>query len=473
MRIKFFVKSIFYVVLGNGLQLVSGIILGLVLPLFFSIENFGYFRMFTLYVTYSSLFQLGFINGIYLKFGGKKYEDLDKFSFIKYSNFLVKFQTIVSIIVIIFALLLFKDERKIIIIFFGMNLFSFNLTMYFQYISQITMRFKEYSFRNIIYSILMIIGVLILYFLKIDHYIIILAYIVIVNFILMLWYMITYRSILIKTGNKDVSVKTEYVKIKDLFKLGIPFLIANFSTLFLLNLSKQFVDIYFSISDFAIYSFAFSLLSMVNIFVTSTSVIMYPLLKQVDQTNMRKNYNVSINIVISLVLFAMMLFFPLHIFITYYLPKYLDSMLIILIIFPSLLLTSTNQIIRYNYLKVLQKTRIYLYNSLFTIVISVVSHFVVFYYFNTLVFMAIAYTSTLVIWYLISDLYFIKEYKVKTLKSNLFLFIGMLLFYYLGIYHNSILGMVVYFLLIITITLVFNISYITIYIKRLGSRQVK
>ncbi|NLE06279.1 MAG: polysaccharide biosynthesis protein, partial [Crenarchaeota archaeon] len=189
------IKKIGFVAFSNVIKLISSILISFVIPNMLGLTNYGYYKVFILYLTYVGLFHFGFIDGIYLKYGGNDYESLDKKSFRTYFKFLLLIELSVSLIGLLFTVFCIEGQRQLIFIFLFLNLIAVNLTSYYQFISQITSRFKEYSTRIILLSFTNILIVAFLYFMKISDYRIYLALIVSTNYILLLWYLYTYRDI--------------------------------------------------------------------------------------------------------------------------------------------------------------------------------------------------------------------------------------------------------------------------------------
>ena len=92
------VKNIILVALSNILTLISGVLVGFVLPKIMSKADYGYYKTFTLYFSYIGLFPLGFIDGIYLIYAGLNYKDLNKNKFRLYTRFLFWFQFVLMVI---------------------------------------------------------------------------------------------------------------------------------------------------------------------------------------------------------------------------------------------------------------------------------------------------------------------------------------------------------------------------------------
>ena len=59
-------KGLIYVFLANLFSLFCSLITGFVLPKFLNVDTYGNIKLFQLYVTYSSLLNLGYAEGMYL-----------------------------------------------------------------------------------------------------------------------------------------------------------------------------------------------------------------------------------------------------------------------------------------------------------------------------------------------------------------------------------------------------------------------
>ena len=199
------IKNIIKVGLSNIFTLIAGILVGFIIPKIMtngdSTADYGYYKIFTLYLGYVGLFHFGFCDGIYLLYGGKSFEDLDKTKFRTYSKFYLIFEMIITLIITSISLCFVNTNYGFIFVFLGINLLAENVTNYYQIISQITGRFNELSIRNIIKSALTIIAVIVLYVLfktNVIDYLQYQIYIVItssISLILSLWYIITYKDI--------------------------------------------------------------------------------------------------------------------------------------------------------------------------------------------------------------------------------------------------------------------------------------
>ena len=71
-------KSIIKILTSNILIAVSSILVGFIVPLKLDIDAYAYLKTYTLYISYVGFFHFGFIDGLYIKYGGKTIEEVDK-----------------------------------------------------------------------------------------------------------------------------------------------------------------------------------------------------------------------------------------------------------------------------------------------------------------------------------------------------------------------------------------------------------
>lgn len=103
-KIKNTLINILKVSISNIVIMLSGILVGLLLPKILGVTDYGYYRTFTLYTSYVGLFHFGFSDGIYLKYGGKRYDELNKEQFRFYSHFIIGLEFLISLMIFIVSI---------------------------------------------------------------------------------------------------------------------------------------------------------------------------------------------------------------------------------------------------------------------------------------------------------------------------------------------------------------------------------
>ena len=452
MKSKTFIKNVLKVAFSNGISLLAGLAIGLIIPKLLGVRDYGFYKRYALYLSYVGLFHFGFIDGIYLKYGGKEYHDLDKPKFRTYTSFLLLLETIITVIIVLVAIFILKGDNKFIFLSLGVSLFITNITTYFKFISQITSRFNELSVMNILYSIFQIIIVGIIYLFSLNNYLEYISLLLIINLVIMIIYGYIYRDIIFGKRNKFKEEKSE---IGLFFKIGLILLLSNIINIFIMNVNNQVVDIFYDETIFGIYSFSFTLLSIIATIISAISVVIYPLFKQLDSEKLKNNYSLANSLMLILIFVCITIYFPLCEFVKAYLGEYVDSLKIVRIIFPSIAITSTIMIIKHNYYKTFNLNKEYLILGIMAFVVMVGLNFGAFLVFGTLNAIAISTIIAFLLWYLFLEGFLSKRFNIKTLKELLYLVIMMSVFYGSSMIVNNYLGMAIYFVLIIVISLMF------------------
>lgn len=82
------------VILVDFLGLIVGIISGFLIPKVFNIDQYAFYRTYTLYISYVGMFHFGFSDGIYIILGGKSKDDIKKSKIKGYFRSLIKLEII-------------------------------------------------------------------------------------------------------------------------------------------------------------------------------------------------------------------------------------------------------------------------------------------------------------------------------------------------------------------------------------------
>ena len=446
------IKDILKVTFSNACILLSGILVGFLLPKIIDQVDYGYYKTFTLYIAYIGLFHFGIIDGIYLKYGDKDYNELDKEKFRFYTRFLLILEGAISLLFIIISLFAIQEkEMKFIFVMVSLTLFSTNITSYFQYISQITRRFKELTLRNIVQSILISLAIISLfisykYFRLVINFEIYTIIYVIILFLLMVWYIFAYRDITFGKASKGL-----YKDIFYFLKIGFPLLIANLAINLIFMIDRQFVNILYDKVTYATYAFSYNMLSLITTLINSIALVIYPTIKRSKEFN-SSTYQNLISIISTLVFVCLLVYYPLDLFIHWFLPKYNDSLVIFRIILPGLITSSCISIVMQNYYKLLNKNLNFFIKSLVIIALSIGLNFLAYYIFKNQEAISVASIIVTFIWYITIESYFVIHYKVKFSKNLLFIVLATISFYLITMSENYINGFI--FQLVFTLNLV-------------------
>lgn len=451
---KRFILNIVKLFASNILSLGSGVIVGFVVPKIMGMTDYANYKIYTLYLVYLSLLSLGFGDGIYLKYAGI---DKEKFN----SNDLrwcvrqyYKQLLILQFLCLAFVFIFIPSEYKIIGIFLSIALGSSNVVSLHQNFSLITSRFNEYSIRTIIKAGLTSVFVIILYIFyksknqEINYKIYILG-ILTIELVLAFWYFYSYKDINLGKIDRGLLKKKDYFSI---LSLGFPLLLSNMAGTIFLNLDRQFVSILFKKEDYAIYAFAYNMLSLVTTMTSAVSLVLFPSMKK-NKDKSINNIGVYSSMFLIVVTYVLAVFFVLYYVVAIVLPKYVGSIEIFRIVLPGVILSSSISVIYINYYKLDNDVKLYLKLTLLTIAISAMLNFLAFNIFGTYQSISWASIVSLILWYLLISAAFNRKHKIKNYRNIIYLVSVSFCFYIItGIIKQYWLGLIIYILAVSVIT---------------------
>jgi len=464
-------KDIVKIILSNMITLLSGIVVGFVIPKILGIEDYGYYKTFTLYCTYAGLFHFGFCDGIYLLYGDKNYDQLEKSKFRFYSKFILIMELVISLSIALITMLFFTSESRFIFLCLSLFVVFQNIKNYFEIISQITRGFSILSFNKILTSLLTILVVLTLYLLykfnglnNISYKIYTFLTLVIL-FLIDIIYCFLYKEIVF---GKSTKFSEEKENIKKIFKCGIVLLIANLASVLLFTVDRQFVNIFFDNSTFAIYSFAYTMLNLVTVLTAAISTVIYPIFKRKSGDRIDKFYNYFKSIILILVFLSICSYFPLVYIIRYFLPDYVESLSVFKVIFPGLAMYSCVTIVMNNYYKISMRNWDYFFKNIIVLTVSIAANFAAYYIWGTVISISIASIFVLFLRYYLLGYYFDKLYKTKWYIDTIYIVLLMSSFYLNTLFANLWIGFGVYIISFVLISYLLYAKLIKIVFRKIN-----
>lgn len=424
------VKDLIYTLGANTITLLIGVIVTFIIPKVISIDEYGYFKMFTFYLGFLGFFHLGFNDGIYVNYGDYDYENIPREKFRTYFKFLLIFQVLIAVLVTIGTMSFVENpEKRIICFFLALNIILLNLTCYFEFLSQIIRRFKFYSFNTILSKILYIVAVSFILLLKYEKAIYLIIAQTIINLLTLLIYIIYYREVNFGKYKPLITMKED---IKKNIKIGFFIMLGNFVSIIIIGVDRIFISKFFTVHDFAMYSFAVSLLSMIYILLNGIRSVIYPYLTRSSEKNLNKTYETMKTYIFIILGYALSSYFIFEIIVLGFLPKYKEVLYITPIIFPTVLLSGEINIVTSNFYKSLKLEKEYTRNNLIAVAVSLISIVIAFLVFRSKEAIATSSLLSFYIWELCGDGFFKKHLGIKVSKHHIAEILVIVLFLYLS-----------------------------------------
>ena len=437
-------KGILIIFATNIINMIFSLITNFVLPKYLSYETYALIKTFQLYVSYVGLFHLGYSDGMYLHYGGKELEQIDKDKLSQSLSTMRIFQFVVSLVVGVFSLF----TRNWLLLIFAFDIFSYNLMGYFKNLFQAVGEFRRYAqITNIVTIFNFVLNVTLICVLKSDNpYLYVLCYTMVDMFAWMLLELKTCRSFKIELRFIKFSSKEFIWNIRD----GILLLFGNLTSILITSIDRWFTKILLTITDFAQYSFAVSVENFLNIAITPVTITLYNYLcKNPDDKEIRKLKN-------QITLFATALvtaFFPVKFILEVYLHKYINAARVIAFLFASQMFYVVIKSIYVNLYKARMQQKRYFIEVLVVITMG--------FCFNVLLFtlskvkesFAVGTLLSSIVWFIICQIDF------KDLRPNVrelfYQIVELVLFLTCAMFLKSLIGLIVYVIVTLGVSAVF------------------
>lgn len=418
---------------ANMLNLALSLIRNFILPKYLSIPVYADLKTFQLYTSYAGLFAMGYVDGMYLKYGGKDIQkiDMDKFE-LNLSTFRV-FQFSVMIILLIIGFCI----RDYIFIMMAFTIAFLNLIDYFKCFFQAVGEFSAYSrIMNVSSTLIFFINIILLFVFKAETaapylcgYTAVYA---------LVWFVL--ECISRKNTNHHVNMlsfsKAEFSStIKSGFLLMFGLLLSNF----MVSMDRWFVKFTLDTTAFAQYSFAASILGFLAYAVSPIAITLY--------NYFCKNEEMENIIIIrgGILIFSAVIVacaFPVKFILEVYLHKYYESNVVMIILFGSQIIYSLIKCYYINLYKSSKKQRYFFKKMLVVLAAGFVLNVCLFAVFRNSTAFAIGTLLSSVVW-LILCMQDFPAYRI-TFKEMLFLIITVFTFIMAGLMCRAVVGCLVY-----------------------------
>ena len=436
-------RGITIVLMVNILTLVFRLLMNFLMPKYLNVDVYADYKFYQLLIGYIGILHFGFVDGVYIKFGGKYIQSISEDEIGQSLVSLVSMEILVTSIAIGIGIIIYQP----VVILASTAIVATEVMWLFQYIYQATGEFKKYGVITSFHTILLFVIMMILILFKIQN-----------SYLYMAAYSSAVIVISIVLGVKaDIKFKKEWICAKKIvltckenITIGIFVMIGNFVSQFLTSMDRWFIKILMTSIDFAQYSFAAGLESFMSFAITPFSVTLYNYFCRKPSNDEVKKIEEQIYVfAVTIIACA----FPAEWVLEHFLTNYLDARDVMFYLFASKGLNIVVVCIFVNLYKALKLQRTYSFKMASVIVIGFVTNILLFFFFHTKEVFAIATLLTTFIWFVICKLEF-KQF-ILSFKSESYLMIEIILFIYFGNHCGSVVGFACYAILTIILSLVF------------------
>lgn len=369
-NVKKFLKNVSYSFIANIISMIISVISVTFLPRVMSIEDYGVWQLYLFYISYLGFFHFGWLDGICLRYGGCYFEKLDKIKFTSQFILLFIIEFIISILALILINLFINNYFiKEVLIFVSSILVPIILFTFTIFILQITNKIKEYVYLTLLGRILFFIS-LIIYFNLDNRGYVELIYFDIISRILSLFYGIyLIKNILVF---KLDTISDIFKEMWENISVGSKLLFANIAGMLILGIIRFGISQQWDVATFGKVSLTLNCSNFLMVFINALSIVFFPILKRIDDSKIKDLYIKIRNGLASILLGCLLIYYPLNSILSWWLPKYQDSLIYMAILLPICLFESKVSLLTNTYLKALRKEKAMMKINLGVVVISLI-----------------------------------------------------------------------------------------------------
>lgn len=373
-KIKKVLKNISYSFTANIISMIISVISVTFLPKFMSLEDYGVWQLYLFYVSYLGFFHFGWLDGICLRYGGYYFEKLDKVIFTNQFVLLFFVELIISVIAIIFINLFIEDYfTKQVLIFVSFVLVPVILFTFATFILQITNKIKEYAYLTLFGRILFFISLMIYFNISNRGYTE-LIYLDIISKLLALFYGIyLIRALLVFKIDKLNNI---FKETWENISVGSKLLFANIAGMLILGVIRFGISQQWDVATFGKVSLTLNCSNFLMVFINALSIVFFPILKRTDESKIKGIYLNIRSGLTSILLGCLIIYYPLNSMLSWWLPKYQDSLIYMAVLLPICLFESKVSLLTNTYLKALRKEKVMMKINIGVVVVSFILTYV-------------------------------------------------------------------------------------------------
>ena len=442
-----FLKNIYYALSSNLIVLGISVLITLIVPKVIGVTEYSFWQLYSFYISYVGILHFGWLDGIYLKYGGYEYKNLDKKKFSTQFWLLVIFEAIISFIMFVIIINFVNDiDKQYILIMTAICSFITIIKQFFIYILQITNRIKEYAKYTRLDRILYSIIILVILFLGVRQYKYLLIIDIITKAITLLFCIHSCKDIVF---NKIESISKGIKETINNISIGIKVMIANFAGLMIIGVIRFGIERVWNVETFGKISLTINISNILVTFINAVGITIFPILKRTSEEKLSNIYMVMRNILMILLFGMLITYYPIKEILVMWLPKYKESLVYMAMLFPICIFESKMSLLINTYLKTLRKEKQLLQINIISCVLSVISVVINCYLLKNLNYTILSIIIVLAFRAIVSELYLKKQLYINIGKDIILELIMCTIFIISSWYIKGISGLIIYFIFFI------------------------
>lgn len=455
-------SGMFKVLIANVINLIIGLLSSFILPKYLTVNSYATFKTYQLYISYIGLLHFGYVDSLYLLYGG---EDLSKISKTSLKENLATYQVFQIVVMAVSLLLGFLLKNSLILVF-SFSIVPSNMLSFYQCLYQASGEFSLYA--KIINSTTVsyfLLNMFFIFALHKDNPYFYIGVIIVVNCCICVLLKINFwnRS-KIKFSIKNINLDLIPYNIKN----GILLTLGNLSSILLTGMDRLFVKFTMNNLAFAQYSFAVSIENFLEVLTSSVTITMYNFFCRIS---CKKKICEVRNMVMIFAAFVVSCAFPARLILEIYLKKYIESVNVMFLLFGAQIFYIIIKGVYVNLYKANKRQKEYFTKLICIIFLGFIFNIICYLIVPVKESFAIGTLMSSICWYFIC-IHDFNDFKYSK-KEICYPFVQVFAYLTCGIYFKAVFGGIIYILSTLLITFVLLPETITKIVDMVKNRLLK
>jgi O-antigen/teichoic acid export membrane protein len=365
-----FIKNFSYTLSSNLISLIISTLLILIVPKLIGVNDYGYWQLYLFYSSYVGFLHFGWNDGIYLRYGGKEYKDLNKDLFFSQFWMLFVFQIVIGVIIIALSIAFATDPNKLFIFnITALCMLLMNMKALLVFVLEGTNRIKEYAQITLMERVLYCILILFFMLIGIREFKVLIIADIIGKFIALVYAAYCCKEIVFK------KVSAFYFNLKETWEnisVGIKLMFANIASMFIIGIVRFGIERNWDVATFGKVSLVMSVSNMMMVVINAVGIIMFPVLRRTKEDKLAPLYSTMKTFLMVPLFGLLVVYYPLAVILPAWLPQYAEGLMYMALLFPMCLYEGKMALLINTYLKTLRKERLMLGVNLASVVLSAI-----------------------------------------------------------------------------------------------------
>lgn len=366
---KAFIKNFYYTLISNIISLLTSMLVVLIVPKLIGISEYGYWQLYIFYSSYVGFLHFGWISGIYLKLGGKHYQEIDKKTIGSQFYLLFILQVLIALLIVVSVSIFGKNPSRIFIFYMiALSTVLINMRDLIIFIFQATSRIKDYAKVVSIGKLLYLAIIILLLILGLREYKLMIIADLIGILVSLLYAIYISKDIVF---SKPKLLRANIKESAHNIRVGSKLMTANIVSMLIIGVVRFGIERTWDVETFGKVSLTLSVSNLMMVFINALGIIIFPMLRRTNKDKLSDIYLIMRDFLM-VVLFGLLIgYYPIKFILSAWLPKYSDSLKYMALVFPMIIYEGKMALLINSYLKSLRKEMIMLKINIVSVIISI------------------------------------------------------------------------------------------------------